>query len=73
MKSFKMYTARQIFDLLVLQHWSVKDLAKVLGVGAGNIYVVRHRISSALAKETKRLEKELERQAGLPQKPDLRE
>ena len=52
----------QIFDLLVLQHWSVKDVAKVLGVGAGYIYVVRHRISSALAKETRRLEKELERQ-----------
>ena len=52
----------QIFDLSVLQHWAVKDVVKVLGVGAGYIYVIRHRISSALARETKRLEKELEQQ-----------
>lgn len=53
----------QIFDLVVLQQWSVKDVVKVLGVGASYIYVIRHRISSALAKETRRLEKELEVEA----------
>ena len=50
----------QIFDLLVLQHWSVKDVAKVLGVSVGYIYVIRHRIALALRKETRRLEKEIE-------------
>jgi hypothetical protein len=39
-------------------------------VSAAYIYVARHRISSALAKETKRLEKELERQVSLRRNPD---
>src|SRR5215471_12329301 len=51
----------QIFDLLVLKEWPAADVAKSLGVSVANIYVTRHRISAAVAKEIKRLEKELER------------
>jgi RNA polymerase sigma-70 factor (ECF subfamily) len=54
----------QIFDLLVFKEWPAADVAKLLGVSLANIYVTRHRVSGAIAKEVKRLEKELERQAG---------
>ena len=51
----------QIFDLLVFKEWPASDVAKSLGVSLANAYVTRHRISTAIATETKRLEKELER------------
>lgn len=51
----------QVFDLVVLKEWSVGEVAKSLGVSLANVYVIRHRISAALKKETKRLEKELEK------------
>ena len=53
----------QVFDLLVLKEWPVADVAKSLGISLANIYVTRHRISAAIARETKRLEKRLERQS----------
>jgi RNA polymerase sigma-70 factor (ECF subfamily) len=53
----------QIFDLSVLQEWSVREVVKALGVSAGLVYVVKHRIKSALAREIKLLEKEMERTA----------
>jgi RNA polymerase sigma-70 factor (ECF subfamily) len=53
----------QIFDLLVLKEWPAADLAKALGVTLANVYVTKHRVSSAVAKETRRLEKELDREA----------
>lgn len=51
----------QVFDLLVLKEWPVADVAKSLGISLANIYVTRHRISAAIAREIKRLEKEQER------------
>lgn len=51
----------QIFDLLVLNEWPAADVAKSLGVSLANVYVTRHRIAAATAREIKRLEKELER------------
>jgi RNA polymerase sigma-70 factor (ECF subfamily) len=54
----------QIFDLVVTQEWPSADVAKSLGVSLTNVYVTRHRVSAAVAKEINRLEKELERQVG---------
>jgi RNA polymerase sigma factor (sigma-70 family) len=51
----------QIFDLLVLKEWPAADVAQSLGVSLANVYVTRHRISSAIKKETKRLESELDK------------
>ena len=53
----------QIFDLYALKEWSVADVVKALGVSAGRVYLVRHRVASVIAKEIKRLEKELECEA----------
>lgn len=53
----------QIFDLVVTQEWPAADVAKSLGVSLAKVYVTRHRVSTAIAREINRLEKELERQA----------
>jgi len=50
----------QIFDLLVLKEWSPAQVAKSLGVSLTNVYVVRHRISAAVKRETRLLEQKLE-------------
>ena len=52
----------QIFDLLVVKEWPGAEVAKALGVTLANVYVTRHRVSAAVKKEVKRLEKQLERQ-----------
>jgi RNA polymerase sigma-70 factor (ECF subfamily) len=46
----------QMFDLYALKEWSVKDVAKALGVSVGRVYLVKHRVSAQLKKEIKRLE-----------------
>jgi RNA polymerase sigma-70 factor (ECF subfamily) len=53
----------QIFDLLVLKEWPAAEVAQSLGVSLANVYVIRHRISSAIKKETKHLEAQLEQAA----------
>ncbi len=53
----------QIFDLVVLKEWPAATVAQSLGVSLANVYVIRHRISSAIKKETRRLENELEKEA----------
>jgi RNA polymerase sigma factor (sigma-70 family) len=50
----------QIFDLVVLKEWPAADVAQSLGVTLANVYVTRHRISAAIKKETRRLERKLE-------------
>jgi RNA polymerase sigma-70 factor (ECF subfamily) len=47
----------QIFDLSALKQWPVGDVVKALGVSAGRVYIVRHRISLLLKKELKGLER----------------
>ena len=63
----------QIFDLVVLKEWSAAEVAKSLGVSLTNVYVTKHRMVSAVTKETKRIEKQIERTAGgggeIPQRP----
>jgi RNA polymerase sigma-70 factor (ECF subfamily) len=49
----------QIFDLYALKEWSVKDVAKALGVSVGRVYLIKHRVSALLKKEMKRLEAKL--------------
>jgi RNA polymerase sigma-70 factor (ECF subfamily) len=53
----------QIFDLLVVKEWPAAEVAKNLGVTLANVYVTRHRVSAAVKKEVKRLEKQLEQAA----------
>ncbi|HWD18234.1 MAG TPA: sigma-70 family RNA polymerase sigma factor [Verrucomicrobiae bacterium] len=53
----------QIFDLLVLQGWPAKDVTRSLGLTLANVYVTRHRMSAAIKKEVKRLEKQFEEAA----------
>jgi RNA polymerase sigma factor (sigma-70 family) len=54
----------QIFDLVVLKEWPATDVAQSLGVTLANVYVTRHRVSAAIKKETRRLERKLEEPAG---------
>ena len=49
----------QMFDLYALKEWSVRDVAKALGVSTGRVYLAKHRISSLLRKEIARLERNL--------------
>jgi len=53
----------QIFDLYVTQNWPPEDVARTLGISVARVYLVKHRVSSAIAKEIKRLEQHMEREA----------
>jgi RNA polymerase sigma-70 factor (ECF subfamily) len=46
----------QIFDLYTLKEWSVKEVAKALGVSTGRVYLAKHRVSALVKKELRRLE-----------------
>ena len=46
----------QIFDLLVNKQWPVAKVARTLGVSAGQVYLVKHRVGRLLKKEVARLE-----------------
>ena len=49
----------QIFDLYVLKEWPVGKVKDVLGVSATQVYLAKHRVSRALKKEMRTLEKQL--------------
>ncbi len=49
----------QIFDLYVLKEWSVKDVAKALGLSPGRVYLTKHRVSALVKRELRRLERAL--------------
>jgi RNA polymerase sigma-70 factor (ECF subfamily) len=53
----------QIFDLLVMKNWTPEDVARTLGISVARVYVTKHRVSSAVTKETRLLEKKLEQEA----------
>src|ERR1043165_743521 len=44
----------QIFDSYVLKQWPVKDVKKVLGVSAMQVYLAKHRVSALIKKEVQR-------------------
>jgi RNA polymerase sigma-70 factor (ECF subfamily) len=46
----------QIFDCYVLKDWPVKDVVSTFGVTPNQIYVLKHRISTLIATEVKKLE-----------------
>jgi RNA polymerase sigma-70 factor (ECF subfamily) len=41
----------QMFDLYVIKHWPVSQVAKTLRVRTGSVYLARHRIGKLLKKE----------------------
>ena len=49
----------QIFDLYVLKAWPVREVKKLLHVSAPHIYVAKHRVTTLIQAEVRRLEKEL--------------
>lgn len=50
----------QIFDLLVMKEWPVAEVARSLNVSLTSVYVTKHRMSAAVRKEVKALEKQFE-------------
>ena len=46
----------QIFDCYVVKEWPVKDVTETFGVNANQVYLIKHRISSLIAEEVKKLE-----------------
>ncbi len=49
----------QVFDLYVLQQWPVAEVARVLGVSTGQVYLTKHRVSALLKRAVKQLERGL--------------
>jgi RNA polymerase sigma-70 factor (ECF subfamily) len=50
----------QIFDLYVLQNWSVQEVARTLRVSAAQVYLAKHRVGALLKRELKNIERKLE-------------
>jgi RNA polymerase sigma-70 factor (ECF subfamily) len=48
----------QIFDLYAQQGWPAREVARNLGVSLVRVYVTKHRVSTLLAKEIRRLKSE---------------
>jgi RNA polymerase sigma factor (sigma-70 family) len=46
----------QMFNFYVLKQWPVKDVAKTLGVTMAQVYLAKHRISTLVKQEIKRLQ-----------------
>ena len=46
----------QIFDCYVRKEWPVKDVAQNFRVSAGQVYLIKNRLSALIASEVKRLE-----------------
>jgi RNA polymerase sigma-70 factor (ECF subfamily) len=47
----------QIFDCYVMREWPVRKVASALGVSAGQVYLVKHRLSALLKKEVRAVER----------------
>jgi RNA polymerase sigma factor (sigma-70 family) len=45
----------QMFELYVVQGWPVREVARLLGVSAGQVYLAKHRVGRLLKREVKRL------------------
>ncbi len=46
----------QIFELSVIQGWPVREVARMLNVSAGQVYLARHRVRRLFQRERKRLQ-----------------
>jgi RNA polymerase sigma-70 factor (ECF subfamily) len=49
----------QIFDLHVLRHQSVAEVATALGISRAQVHLAKHRVSALISKTVRRLEKTL--------------
>ncbi|PYJ84842.1 MAG: RNA polymerase subunit sigma [Verrucomicrobia bacterium] len=49
----------QMFELYVVQGWPVREVARLLNVSVGQVYLAKHRVSALLKKEAKRLKSAL--------------
>jgi RNA polymerase sigma-70 factor (ECF subfamily) len=49
----------QVFELSAIQRWPHEKIKAVLNVSSAAIYVLKHRVSSAIRKELKQLQKKL--------------
>jgi RNA polymerase sigma-70 factor (ECF subfamily) len=47
----------QLFDLYVLQSWTVKEVATMLRVTTTQVYLAKHRVSALLKKAVRKLER----------------
>jgi RNA polymerase sigma-70 factor (ECF subfamily) len=63
----------QIFDLYVTKNWSAEHVARTLGISVARVYLTKHRISAAVIKETRRLEKQLEQATAKREAPPLKQ
>lgn len=50
----------QMFDLYVIQQWPAGRVARTLGVHVGQVYLAKHRVSTLIKKEARRLEEKWE-------------
>ncbi len=48
----------QIFDLYVLQNWPARDVARTLRIALAQVYLAKHRVSTALKREVRKLRRE---------------
>jgi RNA polymerase sigma factor (sigma-70 family) len=48
----------QVFDLHVLRDWPVTKVVKALGVSAGRVYLIKHRLSRMMRREIARLQRQ---------------
>ena len=48
----------QMFDLYVLQHWPAADVARVLGVSVGQVYLAKLRVGRLFRRELRRQRRE---------------
>jgi RNA polymerase sigma factor (sigma-70 family) len=48
----------QVFDYCVLKEWPVAKVASTLGMNAAQVYLARHRVSSAVKRAARRIEGE---------------
>jgi RNA polymerase sigma-70 factor (ECF subfamily) len=54
----------QVFDCCVLQNLPAAEVARMLGLGVAQVYLIKHRMCGAVKRAARELEAELGREAG---------
>lgn len=49
----------QIFDLLILRRWLVREVVRALNINAAQVYPAKHRVSRLVRLEIEHLQKDL--------------
>jgi RNA polymerase sigma factor (sigma-70 family) len=55
----------QVFDCCVLQNLPAAEVARMLGLGVAQVYLIKHRMCRAVKRAARELEAELGREAGV--------